>query len=102
MTGSLRIGTSRCPQTHQWRDVCLKDRARLRKPDQLLLQVCQAAVLRIAANIAKLSELLGPDMGSAMRRTQRGEAAAGATASNVTWASSYVCFRPKADMEAGN
>jgi hypothetical protein len=40
---------------------CLKNRARLRKPDQLLLQVCHAAVLRIAANVAKLPELLRKD-----------------------------------------
>jgi len=35
----------------------LKNRARLRKPDQLLLQVCQGAVLRIAPNVAKLPEV---------------------------------------------
>src|SRR5262249_39675429 len=37
---------------------CLKNRARLRKPDQILLQVCQMAMQRIAASVAKLPELL--------------------------------------------
>src|SRR5262249_38067292 len=42
---------------------CFKNRARLRKPDQLLLQVCQTTVLRIAATMPSYRGCYGSSSG---------------------------------------